>query len=78
MDKEHKQRIEELIRDCPPGSKCRDQGVDSLCKAKDVGLQSFVECLEENPLECSFSLAFGDVHYCLCRPRTYIAKIFNM
>jgi hypothetical protein len=47
---------------------------DLDCKAKDIGLETHIECLEEDSLECQFSVAFGGLYYCHCPLRIYIAK----
>lgn len=70
--------VEKVIKSCPPGCKCRRQGIENLCKAEDVGLEGMVECLDEHPFECMFSIPFGGLYYCSCRPRVYIAKTFHM
>jgi hypothetical protein len=54
MHIEHKQEIQELIKDCPPGCKCHPRGIQDFCKARDIGMESFVECLEEEPFDCSY------------------------
>jgi len=77
VDKQQKQWIEELIKDCPEGCRCHDQGVERLCKARDIGLEGFVECKEEKPFECNHSVSYGRAWYCSCHPRIYIAKVFH-
>jgi hypothetical protein len=77
MEQAYVQRIEQLIRDCPEGSKCHNREVRNLCKARDLGMELFVECLEENPFECVCSVSFGDSWYCSCPPRVHIAKEFE-
>jgi hypothetical protein len=84
MDQEYKKEIEEImgVMKCPKDFKCCKLGVDVLCKAKDIGAESFLLCLEENPPKCTFSLAVesgyigGDVceYVCECPLRIYIAK----
>ncbi len=74
MDKEHEKYIEEHMNECPEGCKCHDQGIENLCKAEDVGLHTFVECLEEDPYGCQFSMYLAGAHYCKCSVRVYIAK----
>ena len=36
---------------CPKDFKCCRSGFKDLCKAQDVGIESFLECLEEEPFE---------------------------
>ena len=68
--------IEELMCEftCPKDFECYRSGFRTLCKARDIGLKSFVACLVSNPLECKFSLLFGGVFFCTCSLRIFIAK----
>ena len=34
------------------------------CKTEDIGLESFLICLEEKPKKCTFSTLFGDRYFC--------------
>ena len=62
MEEDHKKEIEEIIGGlkCSKDIQCYKSGFQALCKAKDIGLESFLECLEETPRKCTFSLHFGD------------------
>lgn len=71
-EKEIKQIIGEL--NCPKGFICYKSGFNKLCKATDIGLESFLECWDENRQECVFSLSFANIHYCDCPLRVYIIK----
>jgi hypothetical protein len=62
---------------CPKGYKCHKSGFQNLCGARDIGIESFLECLERNPSACPFSFAFGLIHLCQCPLRIYIAKHLN-
>ncbi|UCD88215.1 MAG: hypothetical protein JSV01_10895 [Desulfobacterales bacterium] len=62
-----------LPKDC----KCYEPGFGVTCKAQDIGLQSYVKCLEKDPYSCSFSVSFGYSHYCKCPVRVHIAKKFK-
>lgn len=76
MKEEDKKRIEELIAgmQCPKDFKCIDSGFENLCKAKDFGLENYLECLEHNPHGCKFALRFGDGYFCQCPLRVYLNK----
>jgi hypothetical protein len=76
MKQEHKRELEQIIDElkCPEDFKCYRMGFDDLCKAKDVGLQSHIECLEERPFQCKFSVAYGRAYFCHCPLRVFIAK----
>jgi hypothetical protein len=73
---DYAKEIEKIIDNlqCPKNFKCARVGLERLCKAKDVGFDSHLECLEENPRVCTFSVAFGGLYYCHCPLRIYIAK----
>lgn len=68
--------IEEIIGEmkCPKYLKCYKLGFKNLCKAQDIGIDTFLECLEENPQDCKFSLSFGFGYFCKCPLRIYIIK----
>jgi hypothetical protein len=74
MDKELKREIEKLLKNCPKGCKCRQRGIEDLCRVRDVGLETFVLCLEKNSIHCVHRIVFGRANYCSCPPRVYIAK----
>jgi hypothetical protein len=76
MKQEHSKEIERLLVDvsCPKLVQCYHTGLQILCKARDVGLQSLVECLEEYPDKCPFSLSLSGLHFCKCPIRVYIAR----
>ena len=48
------QEIQEIIGQmkCPKAFKCAETGFALLCKAKDSGLEGYLECLEEHPALC--------------------------
>jgi len=61
------------------GGKCHGRvfvksGPEKLCKARDFGMEEYIDCLEENPEKCEFSLPFGEGYLCKCALRIYIAK----
>ena len=76
MDEGYKKEIEKIIggMKCPKDFKCCKPGFDVVCKAKDIGLETFLECLEEDPRSCQFSVPFGEGYFCQCPLRVYIAK----
>ncbi|MBW2566270.1 MAG: hypothetical protein JRE24_05150 [Deltaproteobacteria bacterium] len=74
MEETYAQRMEQLIGSFPEGSKCHKRDVENLCKARDIGMDSFVLCLEEKPFECISSVCFARSWYCSCPPRVHIAK----
>jgi hypothetical protein len=77
MEIDHNKEIERIIgqMQCSKDFQCYESGFETLCKAKDVGMESYIRCLEEHPLECKLSVGFfGDRYYCKCPLRVYIAK----
>jgi hypothetical protein len=76
MEDSTKRKIEEIIGQmkCPKDYDCYKSGLKTHCKAEDVGMQSYLKCLEENPSDCVFSMGYAESHYCTCPLRCYIAK----
>lgn len=76
MDEEVRRKITEIIgeMECPKGFKCADSGFERFCKARDFGLENYLECLEDNPRNCRFALPFGEGYFCQCPLRVYLAK----
>lgn len=72
----HKKEIEKIIggMKCPRDFKCYKSGFKDLGKAKDIGVEGYVECLEDNSAACVFSVPFGHTFLCKCPLRIYIAK----
>ena len=57
-------------RDCH----CHKAGDGVLCKAEDIGLETFLVCLERNSRECDFSIGFGNLFFCSSAIRISVAK----
>jgi hypothetical protein len=76
MDEKTKKELEEIMGDmeCPKDFRCYKSGLKVLCKAKDIGLDTYLECMEAYPQTCPFSVAFGYSHLCQSPLRVYIAK----
>ena len=79
ISEEHKSQIEKIINEnekkCLKDCECYRSGFEKICKAKDLGLKSFVQCLEEEPEQCKFSFSVGGAErFCDCDIRVYIAK----
>ncbi|UCD88191.1 MAG: hypothetical protein JSV01_10775 [Desulfobacterales bacterium] len=49
-------------------------GAGFTCKAKDIGLDCYAECLEKDSNSCPFSVPYGRAYYCTSPARVYIAK----
>jgi hypothetical protein len=76
MEQDHNKEIERIIDQmhCHKDFTCYNSGLEELCKARDTGMKSFLECLDENGFACSFSMPFGYKRYCQCPLRVYIAE----
>ncbi len=62
MEQDIETKINEIIDgfECPKGFSCCTGGFEKLFEAEEIGPDLLLECLEENPSACSFSLHFGD------------------
>lgn len=76
MKDDQKKEIDKIIGgiECPKDFKCCKSGLEKLCMARDIGIESFLECLERDPQKCKFSFSFGLSYLCQCPLRVYIAK----
>jgi hypothetical protein len=79
MEQSHNEEIEEIIGQmaCPKDFPCYKQRFHNLCRAKDIGLESYVLCLDNSPNGCTFSVRYGYSYYCECPLRVYLAKNFG-
>ena len=71
-EKEMKKIIGET--QCPKDFICYTSEFEILGKARDVGLQTFIECLAEDSYDCPFSIRLHGLSYCKCSVRVHIAK----
>lgn len=76
MKEEDKKKIEEIMggMKCPKNFKCGENGFENLCRAKDSGLEGYLDCLEAKSGTCSFAFPFAYGFLCQCPLRVYIAK----
>jgi hypothetical protein len=63
--------------ECPDDFSCYKTGFKNLCKARNFGIESILECLEEDPTICKFSLEYGHLFFCKCPLRAFIANRLN-
>jgi hypothetical protein len=61
-----------LKKYCSTDCERKQHGVKSPCKSHDVGMKRVVQCLEENPYDCTCCLKFGESYFCLCPPSLYM------
>jgi hypothetical protein len=75
-DASNKKELEEIVgqMQCPKDCKCCESGLEALCKARDVGAESFLECMEEHSERCPFSVSLGVESLCQCPLRVYICR----
>jgi hypothetical protein len=76
MEKVLQEEMEIIMKllDCPKEFVCYKSGFDRLCRAEDIGSESFLQCLEGNSSDCNFSLFQGGLYFCKCPLRIYIKK----
>jgi hypothetical protein len=79
VEQAYQKEIEKIIGqfNCPKDLICYKSGFEVLCKAQDIGVESFLICLEEDPRKCKFSLPLERGDICECPLRIYIAKKLN-
>lgn len=80
MQSKHKEHIEKIISQiqCPRRFRCYQSGFQDLGQVKDIGLESFLECLEEAPRTCPFCVPFASRHFCQCPLRLYVARTLGI
>ena len=77
VSQDQKSEIEKLIAGmkCSKDFECYKSGFTKLCQAVDyVERDLRIECLEEKPQECEFSVVFEQGYYCQYPLRVYAAK----
>gem|GEM_PF-526188 len=76
IPEEEKQIIRRFMGsvDCPKDFSCLATDSQALCKARDIGSDIYLECLEDFPETCSLSMPFGETNFCRCPVRIYLAR----
>ena len=76
MDGDQRKEIEEIINryKCPRDFGCCKSGFTVLCDPRDIELELFLECWQEEPVRCQFLLPLGYRHLCRCPLPVYIYK----
>jgi hypothetical protein len=76
---ENLEKIEEIKKniECPKGFRCLKLNVEDLCRARDLGMDNYLECNDKTGVLCAFSISFGDSLFCKCPMRVYIKKKYN-
>ena len=80
MKEEVRRKITEIIGEmhCPKDFECAESGFEELCRVRNIGLESYLECLEPDAKYCMFNLPFGKRYYCRCPLRVYLAQTLKM
>jgi len=76
ITREHKEQLKKIIdgMTCSKDFKCLRSDFEDLGEVKDIGMKTFLECLEEDSQQCEFAFPFGYQHFCKCPVRIYLAK----
>ena len=76
MDEVTRKKIAEIIEgmSCSKDFACAENGFRELCRVRQIGLDSYLECLEDRPWECRFGFSFGSSYFCRCPLRVYLSQ----
>lgn len=76
MNEEARTTIKEIMAgmQCPKNFKCAESSFENLCKARDVGMNGYLDCIEANRAGCSYVFSFGHGYLCRCPLRNYLAR----
>lgn len=76
MNDEQQAQFAKILHDvpCAHGHRCAGDDFAKVCRARDLGLENYVDCLSDSPRDCTFSLSFGHGHLCTCPARVFLAK----
>jgi hypothetical protein len=79
VEHDYKKEIERIIDEleCPKDFECYKSKFDVLSMARDIGMDSIIECLEKDRIACSFAISFGYACFCKCPLRVFISKKLN-
>jgi hypothetical protein len=80
MEQEYKQIMAEIIDQMvyEEGFGSNKHPFHNLCKARDIGFDSYAECLEARPFDCKFSFRSGYSYYCQSYLRVYVVKKYKL
>ena len=80
MSPEQIQRIKKILgsMSCSQDFRCMKAGYQDVCKAKDIGLDNYLKCLEPEPWECEFATQCRSSVLCKCPLRVYLTKNVGM
>ena len=80
MRLEHIQGIKQILGSmhCSKDFRCTRVTAEYLCKARDLGRDDCLECLEAKPSDCEFSDLSGSPVLCTCSLRVYLTKTVGL
>ena len=80
MDGTIKAYLDGLVRSikCSKDFACAKSDFETLCRARDVGLQSNLVCLEEDCSECDYRVKSDVGQFCQCPIRVYLGKALKV
>jgi len=76
MEDEQKLRIEETLGGmrCPKDSPCYSAGFERIRKAQEPRAEGHLDCIADDPRQCSFSAPASQGRLCRCPLRIYLAE----
>lgn len=76
IDMDIESQVKEIMAaiECPKDFECYKSGFEKIGKVKNLEAENLCVCLEENAQSCKFSFSYGNVYFCKCPLRLYIAK----
>ena len=79
MEQRRLKDLEEKINTlkCPYDFMCSKSRFKDLCDAQDIGMESFIVCLDKTKEGCVFSISLAGLKFCRCPLRVYLAKVLK-
>ena len=76
MAEDHKKKIIEIMSQitCDHNFICYYSQLGDICKARDMGIDGFLSCMDKDADFCIHILDFGDSKFCSCPLNNYIVK----
>ena len=76
IDVETNSQIEKIMSQmkCKKDFKCYKSGFEDVSEIKDIRMPDSAICLSDASRNCEYSFAFGDIYFCKCPLRLYMAK----
>ncbi|PTN36891.1 hypothetical protein [Desulfonatronum sp. SC1] len=76
MNEQDRETINRIMTEieCPKEFRCKRHDFEDLCEARDFGLDGYIKCRDDTPLDCPFALSFGHDYFCRCPLRVFLSK----